>query len=536
MEQHLLLIQSIAEKYQLNDIQQQINYLENFVKQKIINIAVLGQFKSGKSSFINSFIQKNILPTNVLPATSVITIIRYGQNETAQIVFLDNHIENIDIQKLEEYITESQNPKNIKNVKVAIVELPELIEYKQIEIIDTPGIGSFFKNNTETTQSWLPEATVAMVCISAERPLAEQDIELFNELQQSAFKTYCLLTKTDFFSDEEISKIKQFLSDSLHQLYQQKYSIFPYSIYRNTEQYRQKILDELVKPIIQKHEDIANQIYRHKLNVLRTKTIDFFEVAYQASLRSDEERQQLKLKILDEHTNAKFVQRELQLISTDQKSSIRHKILAILERHEIRLVEQIEQDFDKQFPNWRGNLYHLTEQFKQWLKNVLTTHLQQLQQTEQASFEKIVQEINQHYSLYTQHFKNRLSDNVFNTLGIKLTSESWAPEYSPLKKPDISVYRVFDSHIELLWFMFPMFIFKPLFRKHFKKQIATEVNKNIHRLTSDISEIIKKQIDQSKEQTLRYLLTELDTIEKALSENQSQSHEYVEIIERLKAL
>ncbi len=533
MEQHFY-IKSIATQYQLHEILGQLESLDYFVQQKVINIAILGQFKSGKSSFINSFIQKNILPTNVLPATSVITIIRYGLNETAQIVFSDNSIKHIEIEKLEEYVTESKNPKNIKDVKVAIVELPELVDLKPIEIIDTPGISSFFKNNTETTQSWLPEATIAIVCISAERPLAEQDIELFNQLQQSAFKTYCLLTKTDFFSDDEINKIQQFLSDSLYQLYQQQYTVFPYSIYRNTETYRKKILDELLKPIIQKHEDITKQIYQHKLNVLKTKTINYFELAYQASLRSDEERQQLKLKILDEQTNAKFIQRQLQLISIDQKSSIRNKILTILLNHEKHITEQIEQEFDRQFPLWRGNLYHLTEQFKQWLKERLTTHLHQVQQTEQTTFEKIIHQINQHYSLYTHHFKNRLSDNVFRTLGIKLTTESWTPEYHPLKKTDVSVYRPFDSHIELLWFMFPMFIFKPIFRKHFKKQIATEVSKNIHRLTSDISEVIKKQIDQSKEQTLRYLLTELNTIEKALSENQSPTHEYVEIIEKLK--
>src|ERR1035441_6578997 len=46
--------------------------------QDAISVAVLGRFKAGKSSFLNHFIGRNVLPVGVVPVTAVVTVIRYG--------------------------------------------------------------------------------------------------------------------------------------------------------------------------------------------------------------------------------------------------------------------------------------------------------------------------------------------------------------------------------------------------------------------------------------------------------------------------
>ena len=44
-------------------------------------LAVVGQFKRGKSSLMNAIIGRDILPTGVLPLTSAITVLKYGPRE-----------------------------------------------------------------------------------------------------------------------------------------------------------------------------------------------------------------------------------------------------------------------------------------------------------------------------------------------------------------------------------------------------------------------------------------------------------------------
>ena len=40
--------------------------------------AVVGQFKRGKSTFINALLGEELLPVGVTPVTSVVTIVRFG--------------------------------------------------------------------------------------------------------------------------------------------------------------------------------------------------------------------------------------------------------------------------------------------------------------------------------------------------------------------------------------------------------------------------------------------------------------------------
>lgn len=88
-------------------------------------LAVLGQFKRGKSSLMNAIIGRELLPIGVLPLTSAITVLKYGSTERLE-VRRDGFIfsEELPVSALAEYVTEKGNPANQKKVKTACVELP----------------------------------------------------------------------------------------------------------------------------------------------------------------------------------------------------------------------------------------------------------------------------------------------------------------------------------------------------------------------------------------------------------------------------
>ncbi|HPL63672.1 MAG TPA: dynamin family protein [Syntrophales bacterium] len=70
-------IENICSRYQLASLRRQIDSCRKLLSTApLIDIAVLGQFKAGKSSFLNSLIGKSVLPVGVVPVTTVITCIR----------------------------------------------------------------------------------------------------------------------------------------------------------------------------------------------------------------------------------------------------------------------------------------------------------------------------------------------------------------------------------------------------------------------------------------------------------------------------
>ena len=218
------------------------------------------------------------------------------------------------------------------------------------------------------------------------------------------------------------------------------------------------------------------------------------------------------------------------------KNNMRDKIYNILNAHKNEIIEEVSNKFNTVYNGWNGNLYKLTRNYEFWLRNTLSEKITLIADIESNKIESILENINKHFNFFSKSFRERLSNNIKTILGISISSNEWNIEFKGIKKPDISIYRAFDNHLDLLWFLFPMIIFKKLFKKYFLKQIPGEVDKNIHRITSDYTEIINKTIDNIKDETLINIQKEIITIENALKSNLDKSEEYIKVIENLKKI
>jgi hypothetical protein len=92
-------------------------------------LAVLEQFKRGKSSLMNSIIARELLPTGVLPLTSAITVLKYGPEERLIVNRKDSIFpDELSISYFSEYVTETGNPGNQKKVITASIEVIKFVE------------------------------------------------------------------------------------------------------------------------------------------------------------------------------------------------------------------------------------------------------------------------------------------------------------------------------------------------------------------------------------------------------------------------
>ena len=83
-------------------------------------LAVMGKMSSGKSTFINALIEKNILPTGHFQTTSVLTYIQHGPELLMKVIYCDDH---------EEIVTD-----NISKRLRELVAIPD--EYNNLPIND----------------------------------------------------------------------------------------------------------------------------------------------------------------------------------------------------------------------------------------------------------------------------------------------------------------------------------------------------------------------------------------------------------------
>lgn len=177
--------------------------LREKIEQHAFNLVVVGEFKRGKSTIINALLGADLLPTGVVPLTSVVTVIQYGVQPTVTVDFEDRASQAARLDALADYVTEAGNPQNVKGVREVTVVVPAEWLQGGIRLVDTPGIGSVHRHNTEVTYRYLPRADAVIFVASADQPLSRAELDFLAMARSHAGKVFCLLNKMDYLTPAE---------------------------------------------------------------------------------------------------------------------------------------------------------------------------------------------------------------------------------------------------------------------------------------------------------------------------------------------
>ena len=531
-------IQKVCNQFHIVSLNRQIEACENLLRQdQLIDVVILGQFKSGKSSFLNSLIGKSILPVGVIPVTTTITRLQYGKRERAIVRHFDGQQTEVDIGAIEEFTSEARNPANQKNVEVVDLELSSLEKYVGLRLVDTPGLGSIFKYHMETSENWLPEVGTALLTISSDRPLSENDLQLIRDLRKHTPKIVFLITKADLLSLEQQKEVVHFFRTALQRELHEEFPIFLYSTRLDTERWKQRVENEVFRPLSVNRQEEFKKILQHKIQSLGKGCLSYLEIALKTSLEADLNREQLRKQILNEKVNYELIREEISLIARENSLQTRELIMNYLEKfNEPQLKKKLTEMLQKELPCWKGNIGKLTRRYEDWRREVLTKEIDYISKTEYKHFLGTLKKAHASFSRSLEAFRGLLNQNIEKVLGLRLAEADWNIEVAEPRQPDIKIGRTFDFHFGLIWFLIPMFIFRPLFERYYLNEVPNEVFVNLSRLAAQWEDRINKAIEGMKKQALKYVQDELATIESLLSRPHGQTEEIRQTMEELKEI
>ncbi len=197
--------------------------LRDRLQQRRLQIAVLGQFKRGKSTFVNALLGAAVLPTGVVPLTAIPTFISWREEPLIRVQFADgrpaeqfaaNTADGIrDI--LFRFVTEEANPKNRLGVERVELCYPASILADGSVLIDTPGIGSTLTHNTEAALRILPECDASLFVVSADPPITEIELGYLRRLKPKVGRTFFVVNKVDYLNADEERAVIDFLRKAL---------------------------------------------------------------------------------------------------------------------------------------------------------------------------------------------------------------------------------------------------------------------------------------------------------------------------------
>jgi ribosome biogenesis GTPase A len=353
-------------------LREKLIYLEEKLLSGQLHLAVLGQMKRGKSSFINALLGAQVLPTGVLPVTAVITEIRYGPAPAAVIVFSTGNLrEPVDLNTLADYITEAGNPGNKKQVASVAIAYPSPFLQSGIILIDTPGIGSTHAHNTLTTERYLEHVDAGIIVLSLDPPITEVESQFVKNLKEDVPKLFFILNKTDMASPDEIDKITKFLENELDRLQIGSPEIFPLSARQGLHEKRQTPVGRVASGLESFEKRLQTFLCEEKRRVLvRSVAMDGLQIArtlkFAASIgmragamnAEDLQRKRLALDRLLDQTEIELY--ELQVLLRQRSADILVRVERDLTTQvaiSVREVQQHMKLFQVQHPKESGRAF-----------------------------------------------------------------------------------------------------------------------------------------------------------------------------------
>ncbi len=208
-------IERIINDHGLVEFRSSLSMIIDRLESKNFEIALFGRVSSGKSSLLNSIVQSEILPVGVNPVTAVPTRLVYGLTPLMTVWYANRNPEQLENDKLAEFVTEERNPANLKHVTKSVVELPSLRLQDGVIFVDTPGLGSLSTSGAVETLAYLPRCDLGVVLVDAGSTLTEDDLSTIRALYEAGVPVSVLLSKSDLLTEEDRERVLSYMSQQI---------------------------------------------------------------------------------------------------------------------------------------------------------------------------------------------------------------------------------------------------------------------------------------------------------------------------------
>lgn len=187
-------------------------------------VTVMGEFSSGKSSFVNAFIGADVAPTGITPTTATINVVRYGRERGGRIVARDGSTTELGWDALMAHM-KALTPdaaKAIDRVEI-LVPLPQL---EKINIVDTPGLNSIQPEHEATARAFIGKADAIVWVFTAAQGGKASEKKALRSIRDEGKRVLGVLNKADQLSLAETTEVTTFIGGELEDLVE---AIVPFS-------------------------------------------------------------------------------------------------------------------------------------------------------------------------------------------------------------------------------------------------------------------------------------------------------------------
>lgn len=481
------------------------------LKEEAFNLVVLGQFKRGKSTFINALLGESILPTAIVPLTSVVTILRYGPGLKVLVEFLNENVEEIDLAALPSFITERENPQNRKSVKAVTIFYSSQYLKGGVRIIDTPGAGSVYSHNTEAAYAYLPYADAGIFVISADPPLSRSEHQFLTDVREYVDKVFFVLNKIDQVSDSDQKESLEFTARVIEEdVGPGKVRLFPLSARWALEGKTgadQALLERSLLPVFEKQ--LLDFLAREKGRVFLQSIINnLLKMVSDETISFQLEQEAIKLPLEELTAKIGRFEQEIRTIEKDREnnqfllkghlgkiiSGLDEEIAAFKKEKSPLLLDSLEQEYLRLVKRGGGLREQLAEFVYEGIRSTFTPWRQQLAEkissrleTAHGEFARQINEIIERILTLTSDIFELQLKPFTSVEGLSRKSDF----YFLLKDDPVGLELVQLAVTSAL----PSFIARKMILRKMKESVSELLDRHCGRVRYDLISRVTKTVD-----------------------------------------
>jgi len=176
-------------------------------------VTVMGEFSSGKSSFVNAFIGAEVAATGITPTTATINVVKYGHQRGGRIVNLDGTSRELPWDDLHRSLR-ALTPEDARAIDRVEIALP-LDQLAKVHIIDTPGLNSILPEHEATARGFVARADAVVWVFTAGQGGKASERKALDSIRAEGKRILGVLNKRDQLSDADVAEVTTYVAGQL---------------------------------------------------------------------------------------------------------------------------------------------------------------------------------------------------------------------------------------------------------------------------------------------------------------------------------
>lgn len=192
-----------AEEAQRPDLAERLDPWVGRLERAAVRIVVIGPFKQGKSTLVNTLVGMPVCPVDDVYMTAIPTVLEFGPHAEATLVVEPESEEQralsipIDVTNLRKHVTDHAAALGSLDGARVEVKLPSEVLQHGLVLVDTPGIGGTVARHAATTLALLPTADALIVMSDASQEFTQPELSFLRQASAICPVVLCVQSKID---------------------------------------------------------------------------------------------------------------------------------------------------------------------------------------------------------------------------------------------------------------------------------------------------------------------------------------------------